>query len=84
LGTNLPIYSPYWSHRWRFSALPDDPYTERLYALEGTELSSLVTDEPGEARDFASFDEAKILSVTKTHAWGSPRSIEVVFEVFVG
>jgi hypothetical protein len=55
-----------------------------LYALEGTELSSLVTDEPGEARDFASFDEAKILSVTKTHAWGNPRSIEGVFEVFVG
>lgn len=84
LSTNLPIYSPYWRLRLRWPALPNDPNTARLHALEGTELTSLVSTSPDDAENFTAYDEAKILSVTKTHAWGSPRSIEVLFEVFVG
>lgn len=84
LTTNLPIYSPYRHHRWRFPALPDDPYSLRLDTLEGTALMSLITNPPTDADGFTEYTEAKILSVTRTPAWGSPRSIEVLFEVFVG
>lgn len=84
LTTNLPIYSPYRHHRWRFSALPDDPYTQRLDSLEGTELTSLITNPPTDADGFVEYDEAKILSVTKTPSWGAPRSVEVLFEIYVG
>jgi len=64
--------------------LPNCDYTAMLEAIRNTELTSLVTDQPGEAEELLEYDEAKVISIRRTHSWGHPRSISIVFEVMVG
>lgn len=82
LSSGLPIYSPYWIHRWRYPALKNTPFMARLYALSGTELTSLVTTPPGDATTAVEYTEAKVLGVSVTPSWDMPRGVEIVFEVF--
>jgi len=44
----------------------------------------LITDPPDSAEDLTEYDESKVVSIRKTHSWGNPTGIAVVFEVMVG
>jgi len=83
LSTNLPILSPYRQQTWNYPVLPDCDFTAMLEAIRNTELTSLVTDPPGSAEDLVEYDEAKVISIGKTHSWGNPRGVAITFEVYV-
>lgn len=84
LSTNLPIYSPYRRHTWNYPMLPNCDFTSMLETIRNTELTSLITDEPGEAEELLEYDEAKVISIRSNHSWGHPRGISIEFEVMVG
>lgn len=84
LSTNLPVYSPYRRHTWNMPVLPNCDYASMLEAIRNTELTSLVTDPPGDSEVLVEYDESKVISISSTHSWGHPRSISVTFEVMIG
>jgi len=84
LGTNLPIYSPYRRQVWHYPVLPNCDFAAELEAIRNTELTSLTTDQPGEAEELLRYDEAKVISIRRTHSWGHPRGISIEFETMVG
>jgi len=87
LSTNLPFYSPYQRHIWRYSGLPIEicrEWESILDALIGTELDSLITVTPSGTATFQEYTDAKVMAVTRTHALRALSGIEITMEVFVG
>lgn len=83
LSTNLPILSPYRQHTWNMPVLPNCDYAALLEAIRNTELTSLITDPPGDAEDLVEYTEAKVVTIGNTHSWGHPRGVSITFEVYV-
>jgi len=84
LSTNLPIYSGYRRQVWRYPVLPNCDFASDLEAVRNTVLTSLTTDPPDDAEELTRYDDAKVVEVRRTHSWGHPRGINIMFEVFVG
>jgi len=84
LSTNLPILSGYRKQVWRYPVLPNCDFASGLEAIRNSVLTSLTTDPPSDAEVLTRYDDAKVVEVRRTHSWGHPRGINIMFEVFVG
>jgi len=83
LSTNLPIYSSYRRQVWRYPVLPNLTFASQLETLRNSVLTSIATDPPTNAEEPVVYTDARVISVTRIHAWGVVTGITITFEILV-
>ena len=83
LSTNLPIYSSYRRQVWRYPVLPNCDYADHLNTLRSSVLTSIATDSPTDAEELTIYEDARVISITRTHSWGVVTGITITFEILV-